>query len=240
LVEGPGDQAIKRVPLTFEILGRLADEGLDFEVFFLSADTYRRPEWKIDRMLTLVPYADVPGIYASCDFLVKLSATESFALPVLESFASGGTAVVTAFPGHDEYIHHDRNALVVPIDDAAAATAAIRSLCTDPARLARLRAEARHCRERFSWERSNALLESALVERLRASPPGRARLARLEGKRAAFVEYQALAAETRALRAEVQKARPDLDQLRQILVSPSWRVGRAATWPARKIREWSR
>lgn len=58
-----------------------------------------------------------PEIYRSCDVIVKLSYIEGMFGPPLEMFHCGGTAIVYDVTGHDEYIVHEKNALVVKTDD---------------------------------------------------------------------------------------------------------------------------
>src|SRR6185503_2631305 len=106
LVEGSAAYACKRIPLAFAVLAEVPEA----ETIYLTPDGRGHPHWRIDHAFAKVPYREVPSIYASCDILLKLSSEESFALPVLETFASGGTAVVSAFRGHAEYIGHGHNA----------------------------------------------------------------------------------------------------------------------------------
>jgi glycosyltransferase involved in cell wall biosynthesis len=160
LVEGRGPLPFKRIGLAFSVLRDVPEA----ETVYLSPDGWRERPWRIDHHFARVPYDEVPAIYASCDVLLKLSSEESFARPVLEMFASGGTAIVSAFHGHAEYIRHGGNALVVPIDDREAAVRALRQVVADRGLRARLQAGAREtCRE-FSWDDSNAALEAALQE----------------------------------------------------------------------------
>jgi len=136
------------------------------EIFYLTGDGVVEPDWHPDEVFSKVPYPEVPGVYASCDILLKLSSQESFALPVLEMFATGGTAVVTSFTGYDLYIRDNVNALVVPIDDKRAAVSALQRLVNDPALLTRLKDGAIQTCQGFSWAASNDTFEAALVKEL--------------------------------------------------------------------------
>jgi glycosyltransferase involved in cell wall biosynthesis len=162
LVEGCGPMPFKRIGLAFSVLHDVPEA----ETVYLNPVGWREPSWRIDHHCTRVPYDEVPGIYASCDVLLKLSSEESFSRPVLEMFASGGTAIVSAFQGHAEYIRHGRNALVVPIDDREAAVRALRQVVADRDLRTRLQAGARETLREFSWDDSNAVLEAALREML--------------------------------------------------------------------------
>lgn len=221
LVEGTGSVAYKRIGLAFSVL----EEFPDVEVFCVAGDGYREPAWRIDRFFQRVPYADMPGIHASCDILLKLSSTETFAMPVLEMFASGGTAVVTAFPGHDEYIQDGGNALVVPIDDRAAAVAALRRLVTDPALRDRLRAGARATAARHSWDASAAIFLSALRKLADEPGLGEGQLTKLPPCRDAYEDYLELQVQLRDARIA----------LGDHLNSTSYRIGRWLTAPLRRL-----
>jgi hypothetical protein len=90
-------------------------------------------------------------------------------MPVLEQFAAGGTAVVTGFPGHDQYIDAS-NAIVVDIDRPfEAAAASVSMLRDDPQRLAVLKAGATATARGYDWtplhQKFAAALESAVRER---------------------------------------------------------------------------
>ena len=160
LVEGPPGDSRKRIPFTFQVLSQFPD----LEVFYAAGSGQPDPAWRIDQFFSAVPYHQMPTIYASCDFVLKLSSQESFALPVLESFASGGTAITSAFTGHDFYIKHRENALVVPIDDETAAVAAVQKLVGDNALMEALKLEAKKTSHLFSWDISSQKMEQKLSE----------------------------------------------------------------------------
>lgn len=168
LVEGAGSLPHKRIDFTFSVLR----EFPDVEVFYISGDGYCDTTWRADRVFRKLQYEQMPGIMASCDVLMKLSSLESFALPVLEMFATGGTAVVSAFDGHDAYIRDGYNALIVPIDDRDAAVRALRRLCDDAALRGRLSSGAAETCEQFSWERSSSLFEQELTHLCANAAPG--------------------------------------------------------------------
>lgn len=108
-----------------------------------------------------VPYRQVPGILASADLIVKMGIAETWAMPVLETFAAGGTAIVGAFRGHQDYIANGANALVVALDDWEGLGHALRRLCDDAPLLAELREGARATAQRLSWEEPFAAVEAA-------------------------------------------------------------------------------
>lgn len=165
LVEGNAGWEIKRVPLAFSVV----EEVPGIEIFYVSGDGTRNPDWHVDQFFPRVPHSEIPGIFASCDILIKLSRAESFSLPVLEMFATGGTAVVSAFAGHEQFIRNEYNALVVPVDDKAAAAAALKRLVDDPELRERLGEGAKETSHAFSWKSSNDIFEQAL-QKIQSDP----------------------------------------------------------------------
>jgi glycosyltransferase involved in cell wall biosynthesis len=120
----------KRLPIRFVIVGHgeleadlralVIQEGIDDIVQFLG--------------LRL----DVPRLLASADVFCYTSDSEGFPNALLEAMAAGCAIVTTDFPGADELIAHERNGLIVPRDDDAAAAAAVLDLCSDRDRAAAL------------------------------------------------------------------------------------------------------
>jgi glycosyltransferase involved in cell wall biosynthesis len=147
LVEGPVSAPHKRVEATIALLRTI--EGL--EIVHMAADG-SRPTTPVDHAVGAVPHGEVPGIYVACDILVKLSAQESFPLPVLEQFAAGGTAVVARYPGAEQIITDGVNAILVDRDAPEIATrSALLELMAEPNRLAAMRQAARVTAARFDW-----------------------------------------------------------------------------------------
>lgn len=164
LIEGSASSPWKRIDATVDAI-----RGVDgVEIVHMSADG-TRPATQVNFALGAIDPDATAGIYASCDLILKLSATESFAMPVLEQFAAGGTAVVTSFTGFDQYIDAS-NAIVVDIDqpfEAAATNVAM--LRDNPRHLTELRASASATASRFDWlplqQRFADILEQAVRER---------------------------------------------------------------------------
>jgi hypothetical protein len=84
----------------------------------------------------------MPALYSSCDVLVKLSNAEGMFGPPLEGFHMGATCVTTEVTGHDEYIEHGRNALLVDWDDRTGTTRQLELLARDRRLLHELRCNA--------------------------------------------------------------------------------------------------
>lgn len=114
--------------------------------------------------------AEMAELYRSHDVLLKLSRVEGVALPPIEAMHCGTPCVVTPHTGHDEYVQHGVNGLVVGFDDPQAVVDALQLLARDRDLLARLSEGA--LRTAAAWpsaERSTEELAAAL-EGLAAAP----------------------------------------------------------------------
>lgn len=122
----------------------------------------------VRRVFRNVPVDQVAPIYRSCDLILKLSLVEGMFGPPLEMFHCGGTAVVYDVTGHDEYIVHGRNALVVPMNDENGVVDALRRVTGQPALLDTLKRGALETAAAWpSWDASStefALALSTLME----------------------------------------------------------------------------
>lgn len=150
LVEGPVDVGFKNVPKTVELVNQSKAD----EVWLLTSspiDSYDG----VDRVFSKVPPAECSKIYRSCDVIVKLSYVEGMFGPPLEMFHCGGTAIVYDVTGHDEYIIHNKNGLVVKTDNEEQVVEYINKL-KDKKTLNRLKKGAVKTAEKwFSWEESS-------------------------------------------------------------------------------------
>jgi glycosyltransferase-like protein len=104
--------------------------------------------------LGTVPDAEVPGWYAAADVLAFPSTKEGWGLAVLEAMSAGLPVVTSDLPVFLEYLRPGRDALVVPVGDAAALAAALAAVLDDPGLAARLRAAGLAVSRRFTWARS--------------------------------------------------------------------------------------
>ena len=120
---------------------------------------------------------DVPGmaaLYADHDVLVKLSRVEGLALPPLEAFHLGTPCIVSPYTGHDEYVRHGHNGLVVGFDDRGTVTAWLDRLARDRGLHERLsRGALATARDWPSLEQAGDAF-CAAIEELAAGPPPRA------------------------------------------------------------------
>jgi O-antigen biosynthesis protein len=148
LVEGPIDVAMKNVPDSV-VLAREAEVD---EIWLLTSSSVKEYAGA-DRVLSRVPIEQTGAVYRSCDVLLKLSRVEGMYGPPLEMFHCGGTVVTYDVTGHEEYVEHNVNGLVVPMENREGVIAALRQLKDDPSLLARLKHGAAETAARWpDWE----------------------------------------------------------------------------------------
>lgn len=117
----------------------------------------------VSKVFRNVPVDQVGSIYRSCDLILKLSLVEGMFGPPLEMFHCGGTAVVYNVTGHEEYIAHEKNALVVPMHDEQGVIGALRRLIDDRALMNQLKAGAMETAAAWpNWDSSSRDFEKAL------------------------------------------------------------------------------
>ncbi|MBI5839233.1 MAG: glycosyltransferase family 4 protein [Chloroflexi bacterium] len=136
-----------------------AVDGLDCEVWCVSAYGRPKPEWKCDRFFERVPWDQMRHIYSSCDILLKMSRVESFSMPPLEMMACGGTAVVGKVTGIDEYIIDNYNALVVEQGDVDGAHNALSKLIENNEFRLQLTRNGKITASKWKWEPTIDVLE---------------------------------------------------------------------------------
>ena len=144
----------------------------------------------VQRLFRRMPVGQIPPIYRSCDVILKLSLVEGMFGPPLEMFHCGGTAVVYDVSGHDEYIVHEKNALVVPMHDEEAVVRSLRRLSDEPGLLETLKHGALESALAWpSWQTSSAEFLRAIEALCAAEAFTRERLiAELEHLRTSFSE----------------------------------------------------
>jgi len=178
--------------------------------------------------------AGMAAAYADHDVLLKLSRVEGVALPPIEAMHVGTPCVVTPHTGHEEYVRHRENGLVVGFDDPGAVAAALDELARDRTLLARLSDGAlRTASEWPSAQDSTAELARGLDELIAAPEPdvtaamaalaarqrlaielGRAQLGELEWTEQAYEQAKGTLLE---LRAEMEQRLGDTErELREI------------------------
>ena len=107
-------------------------------------------------LLGTVPDAELPGWYAAADVLAFPSTKEGWGLAVLEAMSAGLPVVASDLPVFREYLRPGQDALMVPVDNAAALTAALGAVLDDAALAGRLRTAGYQVCARFTWDRCAA------------------------------------------------------------------------------------
>jgi glycosyltransferase involved in cell wall biosynthesis len=116
-----------------------------------------------DQVVGPVSHTDMAKLYAQCHVVLKLSRVEGMYGPPLEGFHMGATTVTTAVTGHDEYVRHGWNGLVVEWDDVRGTARALDLLARDRSLLHFLRHNARRTAVGWpSWEQQGMVMAAAL------------------------------------------------------------------------------
>jgi O-antigen biosynthesis protein len=188
---------------------------------------------RADRVLGRVPHAELAKLYAESHVVLKLSRVEGVYGPPLEGFHMGATCVTTAVTGHDEYVEHGWNALVVDWDDTRGTARALDLLARDRRLLHYLRHNALlSARGWPSWEQQGAVMAAALRAIRRGPPPSAttASLRLLADLRAGVQAQQEVTIERRRLRRLVP-----VDRLERFVERPLGRTLQRM-WAARQRR----
>lgn len=138
LVEGPLGVPFKRVE---ETIALCRQAGMR-DVWLLTSSACERYPG-VARVCSRVPMSDVGAVYRACDVLVKLSTVEGMFGPPLEMMHCGGTAITSDVTGHDEFMRHGENGIVVALGQEPEVIKYLRALERDRAFLDRLKAGAR-------------------------------------------------------------------------------------------------
>lgn len=107
-------------------------------------------------MLGTVPDTELPAWYAAADVLAFPSTKEGWGLAVLEAMSAGLPVITSDLPVFHEYLVPGRDALMVPVGNAAALATALISVLCDPQLAGRLRSAGTAVCEHFTWARSAA------------------------------------------------------------------------------------
>jgi glycosyltransferase involved in cell wall biosynthesis len=160
LVEGPLHVGFKNVRKTIELCKKSNAD----EIWLLTSTEIDKVDG-IDRVFSRVPVEKTAEIYRSCDVIVKLSYVEGMFGPPLEMFHCGGTAIVYDVTGHDEYIVHDVNGLVVKTDDDEQVIKYINELKKNPSKLDLLKKNAIEIADNWNcWDESAKIFENSLMK----------------------------------------------------------------------------
>jgi hypothetical protein len=161
--------------------------------------------------------------------------------PPLEGFHRGATCVTTEVTGHEEYIEHGVNALVVDWDDRRGTARQLDLLARDRMLLHRLRCGALETARHWpDWDRAGELMAVALRAIRDAPPPAPyAHVPHLLGALGSAMEAQRLLLqERRELQGRVRRGErlERLPGIRHALQVKRSRAGRAALRLARPVK----
>lgn len=160
LVEGPLGVFYKNVEKTIELCCQAGVQSI-----WLLTSSIIESYPGVERCFSRVPIQETAEIYRSCDVLVKLSYVEGMFGPPLEMFHCGGTAIVYDVTGHDEYIRHGENSLVVKKDDEAKVVEWLEKLQNDPTLLEKLKLGAKITANNWpDWDKASEKFRLALEE----------------------------------------------------------------------------
>lgn len=163
LVEGPLGVFFKNTEKAIE----LARKSNADEIWLLTSSKDVKEIDGVDRIFSSVKNTETPKIYRSCDVLVKLSYVEGMFGPPLEIFHCGGTSIIYNVTGHEEYMKHDINSIILDVDDEEGVVREINRLKEEPAYLNRLKAGALDEASKWpDWNQSSASFLEATKELL--------------------------------------------------------------------------
>ncbi len=125
-----------------------------------------------DRIEGPVSHREMAALYAESDVVLKLSHVEGMYGPPLEGFHMGATTVTTEVTGHDEYVRHGFNGVVVDWDDVRGTGRALDLLARDRRYLHELRHNALATAQGWpSWEQAAQFMALALLRIAREPAP---------------------------------------------------------------------
>ena len=160
VIEGNVDLARKATPHALAAVGSMRSER---HVTLVSGTAPTEADPRVDLHLTGLSHRELAAVFAGSHVLLKLSRAEGMFGPPLEAFHMGCTCVVNPVTGHDDYIVHLENGLVVDWDDPRGTARALDLLASDRRLLHRLRLGALETARAWpSWTQASALMALAL------------------------------------------------------------------------------
>lgn len=158
LIEGGINIPYKGMDDAYEVV-----KNLDAELWIISNNGKPKTGWRYDRFFKNIPIDEMKNIYSACDILLKMSRVEGFFGPPMEAMACGCAVVTGKVTGYDEYIVDGENALVVERGDIDGAKKAVERLINDPILREKLVTNGYETVQKWSWDRSIALLEKVIT-----------------------------------------------------------------------------
>ena len=169
LIEGRNDVWFKGVG---EAMAAVAAMGEPHHLTLVCPDTSGIAPEAADRIEGPLTHEEMAQLYSQTDVVLKLSRVEGMFGPPLEGFHRGATCVVTPVTGHDEYVRHGWNGLVVDWDDPHGTGRQLDLLSQDRRLLHFLRTNALETARAWpSSEQSSEFMAAALLATHRLPPP---------------------------------------------------------------------
>ena len=138
----------------------------------VALDPARAVDAQVDRVVGGLDAAAMAELYRESDVLLKLSRVEGLGLSPVEGFHCGLPCVVAPYTGHQEYVRHGKNGIVVGFDDVGGTAGWLDVLARDRELLAKLSDGARSTAEDWpSQEATTRLLHETLMELTESAPP---------------------------------------------------------------------
>jgi glycosyltransferase involved in cell wall biosynthesis len=155
----------------------------------------------VDRVLSALSAAELAAVLGRIDVVLDLPRAKGMSRPPLEAFHRGATVVTTPVTGHEEYVRHGANGVVVGWDDPRGTARTLDLLARDRRLLHELRTGALETAGAWpDWRQASGVM--ALALRRVAAEPGPPVAA--AGRR--------LASDFASAAADAQLARRRLDQ----------------------------
>ena len=140
LIEGQPGLALKGVGDALDAVGEMREPA---EVTLVSLEKPAAHDFRAQRVVGGLDAPAMADLYASSDVLLKLSRSEGLGLPPLEAAVAGTPSVVTPYGGHEDWLRHGANGVLVGFDDPIGTAGWLDALARDRDLLGRLGAGAR-------------------------------------------------------------------------------------------------
>lgn len=167
IVEGARGARTKGVDEALEVIAAMREPA---EVTWVSPRREEPPDG-VDHVLSGLSHAEMAKLLSQQHVMLKLSRVEGMYSPPLEAFHMGATVVTTPVTGHDEYVVHGVNGLIVGWDDVHGTARALDLLARDRRLLHELRVGALQTARAWpDWDQAARFMALAL-RRIAAEPP---------------------------------------------------------------------
>ena len=134
LVEGTFGIPMKAVAETLQVCTDLELKSVTY-----INPSLTNPGFHNVKVLNRISISKMYEIYRDHDVLIKMSRVEALALPPIEAFHAGCTAIISKVTGSEEYIRDGINALYVEVDDFSNLKEVIMNLESNPSVIAKLK-----------------------------------------------------------------------------------------------------